>query len=156
MALSTETLYAALFSRLKARVTGAKRFTRRLIGWDQIPKEQQPAVMVVAEYARADAADGLPTTWRVGATAYVVTPPDVARKDADAAETTLTGVVDQIIAALEADANETGPRHYPDQTETTLGGVCHRAYVSGQIEIDAGLHGEQGVARVPIEMLKVV
>lgn len=154
MALATEPLYAALFSRLKARVT-AKRFLRRLLDTDQIPKEQMPTVMVIARHAVSDAPDGLPTTWRVGAMVYVVTPPDVGSKDADAAEVTLTGVVDQVIAALEADASESGPQHYPDQTETTLGGVCHKAYVSGQIEIYSGLHGEKGEALIPVEMLLV-
>ena len=147
MSIAREAAYAALYTRIKT-VTGVLRFSRRLVAWDKLSKAEMPAVMVVPESCARSESSGLDALWTLHASVYVVTPPD---QSGDGAETTLLTIVDRIDAAL--DKNTESARHYQGQSETTLGGAVYKAWISGEIELDAGLNGEVGVARIPVSML---
>lgn len=148
MSVAREAAFAALYTRIKT-VTGVKKFSRRMVTWDKLSKGEMPAVVVVAEACDRSESNGLPPMWTLRATIYVVTPPNPS---GDGAETALLTVVDAIDAALDRRATEQAP-HYVGQSETTLVGAVFKAWISGEIEIDAGLNDEVGIARIPVSML---
>jgi len=148
MGIAREAAYAALYTRLQT-LTGVQKFSRRMLSLDDLSKTHQPAVMMVPTTCTPEVdASGEPGVWRLAANVYIVTSPD---QTTDGGEYTLLGLVDQVDAALDMKNTESGPR----QDQTTLGGAVLKAYVSGQIEIDAGTESEQGIARIPVEMLMV-
>lgn len=148
MAIAREAAYAALYTRLLT-MTGVQFFSRRLKAFDQMSAKHQPAVFLVAGAStpRVDSS-GQPEVWLLSASVYVITPPD---QTGTSPEATLLGLVDQIDGLLDLKTTERGAA-MRDQAQTTLGNVVLKAYVSGPIEIDEGLDGEQGIALVPIEM----
>lgn len=151
MGIAREAAYAALYTRLQT-LTGVQKFSRRLLALDDLSKKHQPAVMMVPTTCTPTVdSQGEPTVWRLAADVYIVTPPD---QTTNGGEYTLLGLIDQVDAALDRTTTE-GPMHFRDQAETTLAGAVLKAYVSGPIEIDAGTESEQGVARIPVEMLMV-
>lgn len=151
MGIVREAAYAALYTRVQT-LTGVQKFSRRMLSLDELSKKHQPAVFMVPTLSTPEInSSGEPTVWRLAADVYIIAPPD---QTGNGAEVTLLGLIDQLDAALDLKTTE-APRHFHDQAETTLGGVVLKAYVSGPIEIDAGLEGEQGVARIPVEMLLV-
>jgi len=150
-AISRAAAYAALYTRILT-MTGVQFFSRRIKTVDQLSAKQQPAVFVIAGSSTPEVNSmGQPGVWRLRADIYVVAPPD---QTGTAPEATLLGLVDQIDGLLLLRTTESRPSFH-DQSETTLGNVVLKAYVSGPIEIDEGLDGEQGVALVPVEMLLV-
>lgn len=148
MSIAREAAYAALYTRLKT-VTGVLRFSRRMVTWDKLSKSEMPAVVVVAESCDRRESNGLDAIWTLHAAVYVVTPPNPS---GDGAETALLTIVDRIDAALDIQATESA-RHYQGQSETTLGDAVYKAWISGEVEIDAGVNGEIALARIPVSML---
>lgn len=150
-AISRAAAYTALFTRIST-MTGVQKFSRRVITFDQLSAKHQPAVFVIAGNCTPEVdSSGEPGVWRLAASIYVIAPHD---QTGNGPEVTLLGLVDQIDGLLCLQTTESNIQ-CRGQAQTTLGGAVLKAYVSGSIEVDAGVEGEQGVALVPVEMLMV-
>ena len=130
---------AALFALLQA-LPGLVTTSRRLRHWSDVDRTQQPALFLSYGNQTPTQAAGLPPVWRQGATIALYfwnADPDVAPA------TVLNGYLDAIEAVL-----------LPDEEEMqTLGGTCQHCWISGPVETDEGLLGDQSVAFIPIEIL---
>jgi glycogen debranching enzyme len=154
VALDREALMVALEARIRAGVPAFQgRVSRRFRTWGEVEASGQPACFVVLSdqipgYSTVDA----PPVWTVNVLIYVY-----ARQDADPSSpqgTAITSLIDGVEAALEHQPADGGAGlGYPGiGSQTTLGGLCRWARVSGSIETDEGSLGDQVVAVIPVEI----
>jgi hypothetical protein len=136
---SFEPIYAALFARLEA-IAGLKTSSRRLRHWNDVPKEQQPALFMIQTGEAPEQVKGLPPKWRLGVEVYLY----VSVSEDVAPATILNPLLGAIRDAL-------GPE--PVSNTQTLNGLASHAWIAGQIEVYDGVLGSQAVALVPIEIL---
>jgi hypothetical protein len=134
-----EPIYAALFARLEA-IAGLKTSSRRLRHWNDVPKEQQPALFMIQTGEAPEQVKGLPPKWRLGLEVYLY----VTVSEDIAPATILNPLLGAVREAL-------GPE--PVSNAQTLNGLASHAWIAGQIEVYDGVLGSQAVALVPIEIL---
>jgi len=153
MAIDHEAPFAALTERVQlyCRDSLASPVRRRLISWDQIGQAEQAAVCVIATRHSPRVDGPAPAIWTLEASVVIY-----ARADADpssSAEPILNQLIGKIEAALERQSDETviGPGQQI-QRWTTLGGAVVAA-IPGQVEIDDGAQGNEGIAIFAVELL---
>jgi hypothetical protein len=143
--INREPIYAALFDVL----AGAADFTlvdRRLRHWSDVAPAEQPALFVAQKTELASVRTlGAPTVWTLAVDLFVYA------HSSDpylAPATVLNPLLDAVEAALAPSAT-TGVQDLgiPSQVQ--------HAYISGKIESDEGVLGDQAVAIVPVEILCV-
>jgi hypothetical protein len=134
-----EPIYAALFAKLEG-IAGLKTSSRRLRHWNDVPKEQQPALFMIQVGEAPEQVKGLPPKWRLGVEVYLYV--NVAE---DAAPAT---ILNPLLGAVR---DALGPG--PVSNTQTLNGLASHAWIAGQIEVYDGVLGSQAVALVPIEVL---
>ncbi len=153
MALDREPIASALFARLQI-ATGVITAGRKLISWDALSTEAQPALYLIQSNQTPEQTRGLPTRWKLNFTAYLYCRNE--SKD-EAPSIQLNRMIRAIEAALELQPNEVA---LPDPSNmgihTTLGGLCSHVWISGTIETDEGALGDQAVAIIPIEALSTI
>jgi hypothetical protein len=143
--INREPIYAALFGLIEA----AADFTvvdRRLRHWSDVAPAEQPALFMAqkSELAKINTL-GAPTVWTLAVDLYVYAhSSDPYLSPA----TVLNPLLDAVEAALAPSAT-TGVQ------DLGLPAVVEHAYISGKIETDEGVLGDQAVAIVPIEILCV-
>ncbi len=144
MTMSRESIAAALFA-LASSTAGFVTTSRRLKHWSDVPAEDQPALFQSQGNESIDTAVqkmGGPNTHRLAFKLYVY----VHNTDPTAAPASL---LNPIVDAIEAKLTPT------PGTKQTLGGLAQHAFISGAIETDEGVLGDQAVAIIPIEVLAV-
>lgn len=138
--IQRELIYAALFAKL-ATVPGLVTSSRKLLHWNDVPSEQQPALF--------QAQKGETHTTRTGTPAKVLLELDVyvyVRTAGDASPSTkLNAVLDGIMSALS-------PNPINGRCVLDVPGV-EWVRVEGRIETDEGTLGDQAVAIVPVNIL---
>jgi hypothetical protein len=148
---SRKAIRKALFARLKASVQGIRHWSMQPEGFDEV--KLKPALVLVTEQHVPTTEEGLPTIWTLQYTARVWT-----RSTGLAAEESpddeLDDWLDQIHAALKHQPNEGYSDMGPSDAQTTLGGLCQRAWVSGPVQFGTVLGGDSFVD-VPIEVVAV-
>ncbi|HEX3884748.1 MAG TPA: hypothetical protein VHW66_18995 [Stellaceae bacterium] len=149
MTISREPIYAALF----ALVSEAAEFTtadRRLRHWSDVSPAEQPALFVAQRKQNAAVKTlGAPAEWTLFADIYVYAhSSDPYLSPA----TILNPLVDAIDAALAPVGLGPGGR-----AVQTLGmpGLVQHAYITGSVDTDEGVLGDQAVAIIPVEILCV-
>jgi hypothetical protein len=139
------TAYAALYARLKDKVTGITTFTRRAFTSEQMPA--LPALEMYPTEQVAEQEPGRPTKWRLNAeiVLYVnsATDPDLDASPDDELLTLITQVDD----ALKPQPGE------PSTPFTTLGGACNRCWISGSVVFVQGASSDPAMAVIPVEMI---
>jgi hypothetical protein len=155
MAVDRERIYAALFARLRAKVSGqVLTFTRKYVDYDQVAASQQPALILSATHTTPENELGEPTRWRVNAVIVLYAQTSTYPDNPDRA-------LSQLITAVEG-ALEWSPDDKPlqgasfqrgVQQQTTLGGLVSHCWISGAVEYTQGETGDQAVAIIPVEML---
>jgi hypothetical protein len=143
--ITREPIYAALFGLLEA----AADFTvvgRRLRHWSDVAPAEQPALFMAQKTELASVKTlGAPTVWTLAVDLYLY----VHSSDPYLAPATvLNPLIDAVEAALAASAT-TGVQ------DLGLPATVQHAYISGKIETDEGVLGDQAVAVVPVEILCV-
>jgi hypothetical protein len=143
--INREPIYAALFGLLE----GAADFVavdRRLRHWSDVAPAEQPALFMAQKTELASVKTlGAPTVWTLSVDLYVYA------HSSDpylAPATVLNPLLDAVEAALAPSAT-TGLQ------DLGLPGQVQHAYISGKIETDEGVLGDQAVAIVPVEILCV-
>jgi len=152
MAINREALCAALFARLQASLsTNIKTYTRTYITSDKLATlTDQPALVLNAEAEEpGNLEQGIPPTWTLHFSIVLFC------RSADTTvdnETIFHPLIDLVESALEYRNGEATPqgvaRH--DCWNTTLGGLCRRAYISGIIEKNEGPAGDQAYVSIPV------
>jgi hypothetical protein len=143
--INREPIYAALFGLVEAAADFAVA-DRRLRHWSDVAPAEQPALFMTqkSELAKINAL-GAPTVWTLAVDLYVYA------HSSDpylAPATVLNPLLDAVEAALAPSAT-TGIQ------DLGLPAQVQHAYISGKIETDEGVLGDQAVAIVPIEILCV-
>jgi hypothetical protein len=143
--IAREPIYAALFGLLET----AAHFTvvdRRLRHWNDVSPAEQPALFMAQRNELASVKTlGAPTVWTLVVDLYVY----VHSSDPYVAPATvLNPLIDAVEAALAPSA-ATGVR------DLGLPATVQHAYISGKVETDEGVLGDQAVAIVPVEILCV-
>ena len=142
--MNREAIAVALFNLVKT--PGALVTTsRRLKHWSDVPAEEQPALFQAQGKEAVDTSAqkmGAPNTHKIEFQLYIYT----HSTDPTAPPSTL---LNQILDAIEAAMTPT------PGTKQTLGGLAQHAFISGSIETDEGVLGDQAVAIIPIEVLTV-
>jgi hypothetical protein len=158
MALNREQLFTALFARLQGALAGTvASFSRRWTSWDDVAPANQPALLLLKgpEQARREQL-GTPIRWTLGAEIWVWAQDDGS---AEAIPSTLLNtILTAIEAALEITPGElTASNQYIARRDeppagTTLGGLCYRCEIAGEVKIFEGTQGHVGIIKIPIEM----
>jgi len=143
--INREPIYAALFGLIESAADFAV-VDRRLRHWSDVAPAEQPALFMAqkTELAKINTL-GAPTVWTLSVDLYVYA------HSSDpylAPATVLNPLLDAVEAALAPSAT-TGVQDFG------LPGQVQHAYISGKIETDEGVLGDQAVAIVPVEILCV-
>ena len=143
--ISREPIYAALFGLLETAADFAVVY-RRLRHWSDVSPPEQPALFMAQKTELASVKTlGAPTVWTLAVDLYLY----VHSSDPYLAPATvLNPLLDAVEAALAPSAT-TGLQ------DLGLPATVQHAYISGKIETDEGVLGDQAVAIVPIEILCV-
>jgi hypothetical protein len=143
--ISREPIYAALFGLIETAADFAV-VDRRLRHWSSVSPAEQPALFMAQKSELASVRTlGAPTVWTLSVDLYVYA------HSSDpylAPATVLNPLLDAVEAALVPSAT-TGIQ------DLGLPSVVQHAYISGKIETDEGVLGDQAVAIVPVEILRV-
>jgi hypothetical protein len=140
-----EAIYAALWE-LGSNAASFASTNRRLRHWTDVTPPEQPALFMSEKGAHAAVkALGTPIVWTLYADFYVY----VHSSDPYLAPATvLNPLLDALEAALAA-SPATGVQNLGLPT------MVSHAYISGKVETDEGVLGDQAIAIVPVEILCV-
>lgn len=136
----------ALFSRLQDQVEEVRFWSTRYMDFDRIPVK--PAMTLVVDSQLPTVTPGHPIVWTIRLILTIHIQPSADPNDSpdDQADDLLASVE----AALRRQPEEDGSL---GRVETTLGGLCQRCGISGEISYwEAGTNGAQ-VVDVPIEIV---
>jgi hypothetical protein len=143
--INREPIYAALFGLLENAADFAV-IDRRLRHWSDVAPAEQPALFMAQKSELATVGTlGAPTVWTLSVDLYVYA------HSSDpylAPATVLNPLIDAVEAALAPSAT-TGIQ------DLGLPATVQHAYISGKIETDEGVLGDQAVAVVPVAILCV-
>ncbi len=143
--INREPIYAALFGLMETAADFAV-VGRRLRHWSDVSPAEQPALFMAQKTELASVkALGAPTVWTLSVDLYVY----VHSSDPYLAPAmVLNPLLDAVEAAL-APSVTTGLQ------DLGLPAMVQHAYISGKVETDEGVLGDQAVAIVPVEILCV-
>lgn len=141
-----EQIWSALFALIQtqATVSGGPFVTveRKLRHWNDVGDGEQPYIAQIQEDEEHERKRGLPRKMTLHGKFYVYGKA-VDRNSSPGA--VLNPLMDAIEAALAPDD--------PDRETCTLGGLVYSCWISGKVETDEGLLGDQAVAIVPITIM---
>lgn len=138
--MTREPIYAALFALLSASA-GFNTKSRRLKMWPDVNKADQPAIFQIQKNEQAVTVTNMPTRWTLKVDIYLyANTSDVSQSPSQI----LNPLLDAITAALKSNGEN-----------QTLGGLVTYCRISGAIETDEGVLGDQSVAIIPIEILTI-
>lgn len=136
-----ETIYAALFA-IVSTAAGFKTIGRRYKPWTEIPPEQQPAMFQVQRSETPIQLTGMPAAWKLELDLVVYV--NTTGNPDSVPSTILNPILDAITTLFDAST---------PSGKQTLGGIVHIVKVSGTIETDEGILGDQAFALIPIEII---
>ena len=142
-----ENIYAAVFAFFSNLTLGSEPLfrtaTRKPRTWEQVPKEDQPALLMVERSEVAEPRRALPTRWtfNLDLLLYVHTG---AQTDTDVTPASLLNpLLDAIEAAIVIDGETVYQR-------ATLGDIVNYCAIEGTVEKHLGSLGDDAVAIVPL------
>ena len=137
--MSREAIYSALFEKVSA-AAGFATASRLLQHWGDVAPAQQPALFQTQKGEAVMQQTNRPPIWRYSVDLYVYA---YSNNPSVSPAIQLNGLIDAIETAL-------APAFPPENQ--TLGGLVTYARISGQIQTDEGVLGQQAVAIIPIEI----
>ena len=143
--INREPIYAALFGLIESAADFAV-VDRRLRHWSDVSPAEQPALFMAQKTELASVKTlGAPTVWTLAVDLYLY----VHSSDPYLAPASvLNPLIDAVEAAL-------APSAMTGIQDLGLPATVQHAYISGKIETDEGVLGDQAVAIVPVEILCV-
>lgn len=149
MISTREQIYSALFTLVSTLYAADqslmfKTSSRRYKPFSEVPAIQQPSIFQVQRTEQPNQTTGLPAGWKMEVDLVIYAN---SGGDADVVVSTiLNPILDAVTALFDTTAQ-------PGSNKQTLGGLVHYARISGAIETDEGVLGDQAFAIIPIEML---
>ena len=134
--MKREQIYSALFDKIKD-IGGFKTTSRKLMHWNDVPAGEQPALFQIQKAETPTQSKGMPTVWNLSVALYLY-----VNTQGQTPSMVVNDYLDKIEEALKPDY----------EGFQTLGGLVSHCWISGAIETDEGLLGEQGVAIIPIDI----
>lgn len=146
---SRETIYSGAFAYFSGLTSGGSPLfntaTRKLKTWEQVPPEDQPALLFRQRNELAEARKNLPTKWIFNADLYLYVHTG-AQSDPDVTPSQLLNpLIDAIEASLTID-------DFIDQ-RCTIGGLVTYIAIDGALDYHLGAFGDEAVAIVPIRIV---
>jgi len=140
--MSREAVHVALFNLLQG-ATGFKTTGRRMIHWSEVAPEDQPALFLSAgnDEPQSLRRAGGPAMHKLSFTVVMYANATLASGEAPA--TAMNPLIDAITSLFST----------VNGAKQTLGGLVQWAVVSGPIETDEGVLGDQSFAIVPLEVV---
>ena len=144
-----EDIYAALFAYFSGLTNGGNPLfqtaTRRLSVWEDVEKEEQPALLQLQRRESVIKTKGLPPKWTLTIELYMYVNTG-AQNDPDIVPSQLLNpLMDAVEASLAIDDIM--------EDRCTLGGLVYRCYIDGAVEIFEGSLGDQAVCIIPITVI---
>ena len=143
--ITREPIYAALFGLVESAADFVA-VDRRLRHWSDVAAAEQPALFMAQKSELASIKTlGAPTVWTLAIDLCVYA------HSSDpylAPATVLNPLIDAVEAAL-------APSPITGIQDLGLPAMVQHAYISGKIETDEGVLGDQAVAIIPVEILCV-
>jgi hypothetical protein len=137
-----EQVWVAVLARL-GNAVGAVTVSRKLVPFDQVPAESQPAFFLVQSREEHRQKAGLPAILTLKGDIFMYT--NSGGNDTVIASTQINGMLDALDAAFAFDDVARG--------RCTLGGIVQHAWIDGETLIAEGQMGAQAVAIVPFAIL---
>ena len=155
MALNREALFDALYQRLVG-IGGFMYTSRQFKTYDDLEASPQPALIMTKGSESVENVRGFPPKWTLGGTIYLY-----CRNDQDphvAPSVQLNQLITLVEGAFERTATESAipNAQYQDSPSdflTTLNGRCSHCWITGTIQTDEGMLGQQAVAVIPFEIV---
>lgn len=148
MAIVRDTVYAALYARLKAQVTLCRVFSRKWV--DAQNADTQPMMLVLEGNETPSDQPPAHPVWTLHAVVIVY----VRTNELDAPGAALSAIIDQVESALEMQAGDSFTTMFTE-VHSNLGvqGV-QRAFISGEVsKEDGSLTQGQGLIEIPISII---
>ena len=142
--MNRESAYAALFARIQG-IGGWQSSSRDFFSFEESVRPQ-PAFCFLVHTQIPENTPNLPACWRLPVEIYVYhtfNNPSLFRS------TVLNGYIQAIEDALRL---QSGERQMGRDAQTTLGGACQRAWISGPVQLYTGIPEAQAVAIVPVDV----
>lgn len=147
--MTREPIYAAVLAFFAALTIGGapafKTATRKWKTWEDLPKEDQPALLLRQVTETARYRKGLPTIWQCDIALMLYVSTNAQMDEAVVPSELLNPLLDAIEAAIAIDD--------PANNAATLGGLVSHVAIQGDIAIFEGTLGDEAVAVVPIQFL---
>ncbi len=137
-----ESIWIAVLNKLGTTV-GAKTISRRLVPFDQVAPEQQPAFFIAQTKEDHKQKAGIPAILTLRGDIFMYT--NSGGNDTAIASTQINNMLDALDAAFAFDDVARG--------RCTLGGIVQHAWIDGETLIGEGQMGDQAVAIIPIAVL---
>lgn len=142
MSFDSEAIAEQLLETLSG-LADFKTTSRRLVHWSEVAQADQPALYVInAGWIPTITQTFAPTVWTMRFDIYLYASAGGSRTKVPAS--TLNPLVDTIIGALAPG----GPLG-----EQMLSGTVYKCRISGPIETDEGVLGDQGFVIIPISVI---
>ncbi len=137
--MNSEAIYQAFFGLLSGSAS-FQTSSRRLKHWSDVPPEEQPALFVCQKERDVESKrTNLPGIWHLEVQVWIY----AWSADPDQVPSSvLNPLVDAVRDAIS-----------PNGGSQTLGGLVTACQISGKIEDDEGLLGDQAVAMIPVTIL---
>jgi len=136
-----ETIYAALFALVSA-AAGFKTTSRRYKPWSEYSADQQPVLSQVQRWETPVQKTGVPASWKLDVDLVVYVN---STGNSDTIASSLLNPILDAVTSLFDPVGGVNPQ--------TLGGLVHVARISGKIETDEGVLGDQAFAIIPVEII---
>lgn len=134
--MNRESIYSALFDKVKT-IAGLKTASRKLLHWNDVPINEQPALFQIQISETPTQEKGFPTVWELNVKFYLY-----VNSQTGYPSLLLNQYIDKIEEALKPNS----------QGFQELGGLVSHCWISGGIETDEGVLGDQAVAIIPINI----
>lgn len=143
--MTREPIYAALFAKLSNSANYVTK-SRRLLHWTDVGPEDCPALFQAQGLETVAQLKGQGKSWTFHVNVYVYVHTNSQQLASDASPSTLLNpLLDALETALAIDDFS--------NNACTLGGLCSRAWIDGNIETSEGTLGDHEVAIVPISIM---
>jgi len=144
-----EDIYAAVFAFFTALTVGGspafKMATRKLRVWEEVPTEDQPALLQLQRTETIQKTKGLPGKWTLGIELYLYANTNQLGDTSIIASQVLNPLIDAVVNSLTIDdvMNDA----------CTLGGLVSSCYIAGTIQTFEGNLGDQAACIIPINLV---
>jgi hypothetical protein len=120
-----------------------KTASRRYKSFSEVPAMEQPAIFQVQRREQPAQITQVPAGWKLEVDLVIY----VNSTNYD--DTVVSSLLNPVLDAIDGLFGTTG---LPGANKQTLGGLVHYARISGAIETDEGVLGDQAFAIIPIEI----